>query len=181
VLMRIFGIEADFITGYAGSREIMLGLLRGDFDVTALSIESGLDVLGPDRARPLLQISHRGAHPGLRDIPNLDSRAQLIDRQPGWFADEPDRARRIVADVVAYLRLGRLLAGPPGMADGLRLCMREAVSSVLEDPAFEAAATRANRTLSPATADRVLAEIPAASEAIRRVAPIAAEAVHRTR
>jgi tripartite-type tricarboxylate transporter receptor subunit TctC len=43
VMMAILGIEARFVAGYAGSREVLLGMMRGDFDLFSMSIETAAD------------------------------------------------------------------------------------------------------------------------------------------
>jgi len=182
VLARMFGLQVDYVVGYPGSRELMLALLRGDFDAMSLSIETGLDALAPDRVIPLLLVtSERLPWPQLQAVPRLTGDDGLAGRRPDLFASEPAEILQLGEAVRDYLAFGRIIAGPGGIPDTRRRCLEDAVRTALRDPGLAAAAARAQRTLAVADAAQVRADVDRARAAVTRILPIAAAAARRTR
>lgn len=182
VVARLLGLDVDFVVGYPGSRELTLALIRGDFDAMSISIESVLDVLGPDRLTPLLLASSRPLpYPALEAVPRLRGDAGLLRERPELFDADRDLADGLAAAIEAYLEFGRVIAAPARLAEPLRRCLEEGTMAALRDPALGAAARRAGRTLDIADAARVRASIDATRAAISRIRPIALEAARRAR
>ncbi|MGD8276726.1 MAG: tripartite tricarboxylate transporter substrate-binding protein [Gemmatimonadota bacterium] len=182
VVGHLLGIDADFVVGYPGSRELTLALVRGDFDAMSISIESVVDVLGADRLTPLLLATSRPlSHPELDAVPRLRGESGLLRQRPDLFDADPAEADGLAAAIETYLDFGRVIAAPARLAAPLRRCLEQGVIAALRDPALEAAAQRAGRTLDIADASRVRASVAAARAAVARIVPIAAEAARRAR
>jgi tripartite-type tricarboxylate transporter receptor subunit TctC len=178
----LLGIRTEYLAGYPGSREALLGLQRGDTDFSSFDIETFLQVSDLDDLTPLLQITpERSPDPRMTNVPHLAGPTGLITRQPELFSGNRDRARSLSAAIVAYLELGRLFAGPPAMNASLRDCMEQAIAAALTDPGFTAAAQRANRSVDFLPGADVRRDIPAFRDAVRPIAPVAAAAVRRIR
>jgi tripartite-type tricarboxylate transporter receptor subunit TctC len=178
----LLGIVTEYVAGYPGSREVILGLLRGDCDITAVDIETFMQIPDLARAHALLQITaEHSSDRRLGDVPHLAGPTGLITLRPQLFAGEPRRARSLVAAIAAYLEFGRLFAGPGGMATPLRDCLDEGVHSALTDPGFASAARRAGRPIDVMAGADVRRAIPALMDAVRPIAPVAAAAARRIR
>jgi putative tricarboxylic transport membrane protein len=178
----LLGVRTEFVSGYPGSRELMLGLLRGDFEVTSLDIESYLDVPGLESTSPLLQITpERSPDPRLSGTPNLAGAAGLVSGRPELFVGDIEHVRSMTAAITAYLEFGRLFAGPPGMATALRDCVEHGIANALTDAGFAAAARRAGRSVDFATGADVRRNIASAVRAVRPIEQVTAAAVRRIR
>ncbi len=179
VVANILGIEADFVVGYPGSREVALAVMRGDVDVTTLDVETLAGMFGRDGLAALLLLGREQApYVQIDGVPHLTGDggvlAQMTNRPNG-----PAMAQVAVA-LDAFLDFGRLLAAPR-LPVPLARCLRESTWTALSDPRFHAAAARAGRSLDLVPGDRLSEAIPAARAAMRHVFPIAAAAARRSR
>jgi len=178
----LLGVRTEFVSGYPGSRELMLGLLRGDFEISSLDIESYVDVPGLESTTALLQITpERSPDPRLADAPNLAGPTGLVSARPDLFPGDAARVRSVTAAITAYLEFGRLFAGPPGMAPALRDCVEHGIHSALTDPGFAAAARRAGRSIDAMTGEEVRRSVPEAVRAVRAIEQVTAAAARRIR
>jgi tripartite-type tricarboxylate transporter receptor subunit TctC len=178
ILAHIFGLEVEYVVGYPGSRELLLALIRGDFDGMSLSLESGLDAIGPDRVVPLLMVTPEPlAEAGA--VPGLGGDAGLERRRPELFAADPVEVGELVAAIRDYLEFGRVIAAPAGLPDPLRRCLEDAVWTALRDPGLAAAAARAQRTLAALDAETTRNGVERTRAAVARILPIATRAARR--
>jgi tripartite-type tricarboxylate transporter receptor subunit TctC len=178
----LLGLRTEYISGYPGSREVILGLVRGDADFTSVDIETYLQVPDLQSLQPVLQITpERSPDPRIAAVPYLAGPAGLITRQPELFAGDPARARALVEAITVYLELGRLFAGPGQMSPELRDCVEAGVVAALRDPAFASAARRAGRSVDILAGADVRNKIPAAMATVRPIEPVAAAAARRIR
>jgi tripartite-type tricarboxylate transporter receptor subunit TctC len=170
------------VAGYPGSREVILGLLRGDCDITSLDIETFGQVPDLARMNPVLQITpERSADPRIPDVPHLAGPTGLISVQPELFVGDAARARSLADAIAAYLEFGRLFAGPGGMEPMLRDCLEQGMYTALTDPGFAEAARRAGRSIDIVAGADVRRGIPAVTDAVRPIVPVAAAAALRIR
>lgn len=178
----LLGLSTEYVPGYPGSREVFLGLLRGDCDITCVDIESFLDVPDLEGANPLLQITpERSPDPRIAEVPHLAGPSGLVATRPELFPGDPTRTRSLSAAIAAYLEFGRLFAGPAGMAPALRDCVEEGIHAALTDPGFAAAARRAGRSIDVATGAELRRDIPAILEAVRPMKAVTAAAARGIR
>jgi tripartite-type tricarboxylate transporter receptor subunit TctC len=178
----LLGLPTEYVPGYPGSRELILGLLRGDFDITCLDIESFLDLPDMDGIAPLMQITPGGsADPRIADVQHLIGPGGIVSRRPELFAADPTHVRSLTNAMSAYLGFGRLIAGPRGMAAELRDCLEQGIHTALTDPGFAAAARRAGRSIDIAPGGAVRRALPAVAEAVRAMEPVTAAAARTIR
>ncbi|CAN5875959.1 hypothetical protein BH23GEM9_BH23GEM9_08010 [soil metagenome] len=178
----LLGIATEYVAGYPGSREVILGLLRGDCDITSVDIETFMQIPDLARTHALLQITpERSPDQRISAVPHLAGPTGLITLRPELFAGDPARARSLVTAIAAYLEFGRLFAGPASMATSLRDCLEAGIHSALNDPGFASAARRAGRSIDVVAGANVRRSIPAVMEAVRPIAPVAAAAARRIR
>ncbi len=178
----LLGLPAEYVSGYPGSREVILGLLRGDCDITSVDIETFVQIPDLSRATPLLQITpERSPDPRIAVVPHLAGPTGLISTRPGLFVGNPAEARAVVEAVTVYLSFGRLIAGPAGIASPLGDCLHRAIGVALSDPGFVDAARRAGRSTDFLAGADVVRGLPAALAAVRPIAPLTAAAARRIR
>lgn len=178
----LLGLRTEFVAGYPGSTEVILGMQRGDCDITSLDIDTFIESPTLDTARPVLQITpERSPDPRIADVPHLTGPTGMISVEPQLFAGEPSRARALADAITAYLEFGRLFAGPAGMAPELRDCVESGIHRALQNPGFAAAARRAGRSIDVLGGAEIRRAIPATMAAVRPIAPVAAAAARRIR
>jgi hypothetical protein len=118
VMMAILGIDARFVAGYAGSREVLLGAIRGDFDLLSLSLESAGDQIGSGDVIPLATVIPDGeAAPRLPDVPSLGGPRGIVQQRPDLTPDR-ERALSLAETIHQYLGAGRLIAARRTADDG---------------------------------------------------------------
>lgn len=181
VVMAIFGIDARFLAGYPGSREILLGAMRGDFDVMSMTLETAVDQVVSGDVIPLALVIPEGESiPGLPTVPLLSGPRGILQQRPN-LAPDRDHALMLADTIRQYLGAGRLFAAPARLPDELRRCFEDGLRTVLPGRELQAAATRAQRSLSIAFGDELRRDIAAAREAVRVLKPLSADAQRRVR
>jgi tripartite-type tricarboxylate transporter receptor subunit TctC len=147
ILKNILGAKIRLIPGYAGTRETVLAMNRGEVDGGCALFGSSvkaqfLDDVKSGRMKLVIQMGNRKTDE-FGNIPSVFDYAKT----------DEDRA---VLDVeFRQLVLGRPLAGPPGIpADRLK-ALRDAFQATMADKDFLAEAEKAGLDIEPATAEEV--------------------------
>jgi tripartite-type tricarboxylate transporter receptor subunit TctC len=179
----LLGINTEFIAGFSGSRETSLAVLRGDVDIGSFNFESVLDRTEAGDLRPLLQISSEqiSGHSSLQDAPLLGGNAGVAARQALKLRRDVERATADAGAVAELAGAGRVIAAPLGLEEGLARCLEQRLHEALTNPAFEAAAAAASRSLNVARADEARADLQAAAEKAERFIPIVRETIRNLR
>jgi len=134
------GSEAEepvFLTGYTGTAESLVGLIRGDGNVAIAPIVSALAYVESGDLRAL---AVTGAVSGL---PGVATFAEL-----GYPELTP-------------LNVQRSIAGPPNLDPDFLAVLRAAFIAAVEDPEFQSRARGAGMTLDPAGGAEVVTEVEA--------------------
>lgn len=189
LIAHLFGLDAEFITGYPGSSEIALALQRGDVDAGSSDMGSTLTGIEAGSFVALLQMTRRPARltRALEGVPYLVGDEGLVANRPELFTESgdvgagPGNPRALAGQLVTFTSLGRLVVAPAGLPEELRGCLEAAVGSVLADPRFHASASRANRPLDVASATEVRRELSEASAAFTDLLRIVERAARRVR
>lgn len=181
VMASALGVEPDFVVGYPGSREVLLGLVRGDFDLTSLTAETAIDQVRSGDAIPIVTVFPEATdEAAFRAVPSLVGPDGLLARQPGYFPD-PARAATLVNSLSHYLGAGRLIAAPAGLPDEPRRCLEAGLRSVLTGGPFQASAERAGRSLSVAFGEELHRDVRDARQGVASLVPVVNEARRRIR
>jgi len=176
-------VEASFLSGFPGSRQTSLAVMRGDADLISNSFESILDRIEAGDLRPLLQISASpiADHPSLEGVPLLGGErglAALFARERGV---EPAEARADARGIINLVGAGRLVVAPRGLPPELFACMEEGLHEALGAPELVEAATAARRSLDTARADKTAAELRSVKERSSFFLPILRRALESAR
>jgi tripartite-type tricarboxylate transporter receptor subunit TctC len=164
ILKNILGAKIRLIPGYAGTRETVLAMNRGEVDGGCALFGSSvkaqfLDDMKSGRMKLVIQMGNRKTDE-FGNIPSVFDYAKTDD----------DRA--VLAIHFSQLLLGRPLAGPPDMpADRLKT-LRDAFKATMKDGEFLAEAARVGLDVDPATAEEV-------EELLKRFAAYPPEILHK--
>ena len=181
VIMAVLAIEARFVAGYPGSREVLLGAMRGDFDLLSVAIETAVDQIASGDVIPLATvIPHGVATAEFSDVAALSGPGGILERRPDLVPD-PERARDLATSIHQYLSAGRLVAAPAGLPDEIRRCLESGLRAVLTGGELRAASERAGRSLSIAFGEELHRDISAARAAAARLKPVSDDAQRRVR
>jgi len=152
IASEILGFEADFVIGYKGTKDRVLGLLRGEFDLVGAGASSVLPQVDAGELRPLVMIgvSPVGLEPGFRDVPRLGGPDGLAARRARVLGHDPEVAQSRADALDGTMAAGRLVAAPPGMDPGLASCMEARLFEAMTDSEFTAAMAKAKRPIDPA-------------------------------
>lgn len=135
--MGLMAKSPTFLTGYEGTTDQLVALVRGDGNVTLSPISTALQYIQSGNLRPLAVTgAGRSKH-----LPEVATFTEL-----GY----PN---------LAPLNVQRSVAGPPGMDPALLAQLRQAFSQAMADPEFIAAATKAQMDVAPLNGDDAAAAI----------------------
>jgi tripartite-type tricarboxylate transporter receptor subunit TctC len=135
--MGLMAKSPTFLTGYEGTTDQLVALVRGDGNVTLSPISTALQYIQSGNLRPLAVTgAGRSKH-----LPEVATFTEL-----GY----PN---------LAPLNVQRSVAGPPGMDPALLAQLRQAFSQAMADPEFIAAATKAQMDVAPLNGDEAAAAI----------------------
>lgn len=126
-----------FLTGYTGTAESLVGLIRGDGNVAVAPIASALPYIESGDLRAVA----------------VSGRARALDGVP-TFAE-------LGYPELTPLNVQRSLAGPPDMAPAMLADYRAAFAAATADPGFRRMAREAGMTLNPADGEAVIADVEA--------------------
>jgi len=167
MLARAFGFEVNFITGYEGSGDTNLSIIRGDTDGRMTSWPSALSVIEAGEGRPVVSIGYER----FPDYPDVPTALELLE-------DEEQKAvLRSVSNIAA---LHRTFIAPQGLDPAVTDELRAAISAALADPEVLAGAKADGLPIRPmdgATQQKVVAEIYEASSEIPPILKAAEESI----
>lgn len=129
------GIPAEIIHGYDSSKEMDMGMLRGEIEALWGSYSSRRKMVKAGEQFLILQSGKKRSS----EIPDV----------PTWFEVAPStRAMQILTVLTAMHETGRPVAGPPGIADDRVAFLREAFDKAMHDPDFLKDANKSKSPLS---------------------------------
>ncbi len=135
--MGLMAKSPTFLTGYEGTTDQLVALVRGDGNATLSPISTAMQYIQSGNLRALAVTgTARSKH-----LPDVATFTEL-----GY----PD---------LAPLNVQRSIAGPPGMDPALLTQLRTAFDKAMADPEFIAAATKAQMDVAPLNGDQAAAAI----------------------
>lgn len=160
LLKIMFGVDLQFVTGYADGSQVVLALERGEIDLLCQTWSS-LKIAHPDWlekgfVRPLIFFG-LGADAELRGLTSVMDIAR------------DDEQRRILEIVLAPTAAGRPFAAPPGIPAERLAALRAAFSAAARDAAFLEDARKTRVDIAPldgAATDALLRDIFASPPAL---------------
>lgn len=117
--------KSEVVSGYQGTREYTLGVIRGDTESAVLPTESTR-----------------------KFVESGDIRGLLVTEHPSPWPNVPS-ARDLGIDDLDGMAIHRLVAGPPNLPANVRDILETAFAKALADPEMKAQAAKSNRPLHP--------------------------------
>jgi len=139
ILQDALNLPLQLVPGFDGT-EAELSMLRGEVAAqvgTATSLQSFVD---NGNGHFVLMLSDSDSYAG---IPRADRYAS------------DDRGRELLSLISTLSQIGRLTAGPPGIAPEILQTLREAVMAAMTDPGYITEGERLGLPMDPAPGDRV--------------------------
>ena len=135
ITMEALGLPLDIVHGYDSSKEMDMGMLRGEIEALWGSYSSRRKMVKAGEQFIILQSGMK--------------RSSAIPDVPTWFEVAPsERAKQILTVLTAMHETGRPIAGPPGISSERLEFLREAFYKAMHDPDFLKDAKKAKRVLS---------------------------------
>ena len=177
------GIDAEYVGGYRGSRDVTLAMLRGELDVTALGIESSQALVRSGEARPIMVATDQPlpAESGMRDVP-------VLGGSDGIAAKRAAATGRSVADAVAMasavaeiIQERRVVVAPAGLPTDVSTCLENGFLEAANAPAFSDELLKAGRVIQVLHRGELVERLGKAEQAATTLAPLAQAAAKRLR
>lgn len=160
------GVETDVVAGYNGSSEFVAAVLRGDVDMTTLSLETAIKRIKGNAAHIGLILSD-GPIPEAPDVPYLAGEGGLAEAFAANLpeAERIERARlaRIATDLSQSVRAIFIARTVPG---DLRDCLRSGIAETLDSQELHERLAAQDRPLSPIKGQDAVAKTKAIMDAL---------------
>lgn len=146
VAASLLGAEARYITGYDGSSDFGAAVLRGETDMTSVSLSSALRLAQGGDLQVVLLIADR-PHPLVPDVPYLAGEGGVVDRFTAGQDAGSRAAAMDLAQSIANIPDARGIMAPSAMEPDKLACLSELVDAAVVDPEFADLVTAQGRTL----------------------------------
>ena len=131
----VLGLKASVVTGYSGSHEVILGLIRGDAHLIAITVSSGYQYVSSGDLKPILVMGGKKRSPALPDTP---TGAEL-----GY-------------NTLAAAMLYRAVYAPPKTPGKITGILSNALAKALQDKRVIDWAKKADRQVGPVMSNKEL-------------------------
>ena len=145
VLMELFGINGEVVTGFGSSNEAYLAVIAGNVDAHSRSLGSQLPGIEAGDADPLLII-------GSEPVEQLDDVATLLEVVP-------EDKRELAEAHTELIESGRTIAAPPETDPQVLDELRTAFEEVVTDSEYQKAAEESGRPVTFASGEDVEAMV----------------------
>ena len=140
----LLGIPANVISGYKGTNDYIVAVMRGDGDAAVASLTAIQAFRDAGSIRVLCTFESKGSIPGVPDATMLG---------------QPD-----LADIVQL----RPIAAPPGLPADIKAAYSKALVTAMRDPAVTAWAQKKHASLAPDDAEETLKLLEVQSKFVAR-------------
>lgn len=154
LLIQILGLDGRVVTGFDGSDESELAVVRGDVDGQTGDLDSRIDAIEAGDQRPMLVLDAER----VEDLPDVPALLEL---------DLGQQEQALAESLIDLSAFGRPIVGPPGLPEDRLSCLRDALKRSVESPELLAEADKQQRPLTWLSGDELdervgrLADAPA--------------------
>jgi tripartite-type tricarboxylate transporter receptor subunit TctC len=135
IISEALGIPYEVVTGYVGSSEYLIGVMRGEIDAAFVNLSTASPYLESGDVKMLAVIGEESATPNIPDAADLGI---------------PELNNIVVV---------RMVGAPPGLPEDIKSILERALLSALDDPGFqdwlEQTGTEAHAAGADATAETI--------------------------
>lgn len=128
--MAVVGFKGEFLSGYKGSAQYILGSVRGDGDIAVAPVQTFQKFVESGDIVPVVTFQQESTFEGVPTIAE---------------AGYPE---------LAGLGVERYVAGSPGIPDDIRKMLSDAIQKAIQDPETQAWAKQTNRPFAALDADQ---------------------------
>ena len=128
VMIGALGLKAEIVSGYKGTKEMTVALIRGDTEAAVLPNTSTRKYIQAGDVRPL-----------------------VTTQSPSPF--KAPTTSDIGHPELTGLSINRIVGGPPGLPAAIRKALVNAFAKAMQDPGLIAAAKKAKRPFDPANGE----------------------------
>lgn len=133
VFAEAFGLKAEHITGYKGTNDYIVGIVRGDGDIAVAPVSTFRQFVESGAIRPLLTFEAKSSMPGVKTVAEL-GHSELTG-----------------------LAVERFVVAPPGTPANVVKILSDAMGKAANDPELKATAAKTGEPLDFIPADRAQA------------------------
>jgi tripartite-type tricarboxylate transporter receptor subunit TctC len=125
IMMGVLGFKGELVSGYKGTKEMTVAVIRGDVPASALPVNAMRKYVQSGDIRPLITTEDPSPYKGVKS-----ARAMGIDDLDG-------------------MAIQRLAGGAPGIPKAVQEILSNAFTKAMADPKLVAAAKKAKRPFAP--------------------------------
>ena len=182
VVGRALGIDIEAVTGYEGTSEMTAAILRGEADISGMSLTTSKR-RAQDEGIEIMMVLSEGPYPEEPDLPYLAGEGSIAWALTEDLPEEDRVFQRGLAESVARLRgSARGMFVSTNMSDVRQACVAELMDAAISDPEFVASAEAQGRPVASMNAEEAAAFTADLISAYANVSPtleaIAAEVMN---
>ncbi len=142
LLISVFDMDAELVTGFEGSSEVELALLQGSVDAMSGQLDSRQAAIESGDQQALVTFDRE--------------RAEIAPDTPAVLELELDEEQKALVEAhLDLLDMGRPIVGPPKMEESALECLRGAMADAVEDPDLVAQAEENERPFNYLSGDEL--------------------------
>ena len=168
VAAHVFDFEIMPVTGYAGSKEASMAIVRGEVDLFQVSLGTALPLIRNGDIKGIVVYSLERL-PELPEVPTLVE----IANDNNFGLTEEDK--KIIRAIINVDEVRRLIIAPPGLDESKTSILREAVKKALHDPELIAHSKQMNRPIIYLEGEKIAQLISETMEVKELIKPILEE------
>jgi tripartite-type tricarboxylate transporter receptor subunit TctC len=165
VVAHVFGFEIIPVTGYAGSKESSIAVIRGDVDLWQYSSGTTLPLIKNGDVKAMV-IYGLKREPELPEVPTL---VEIVNDDDFGLGET---SRKIIKAIINVGEVKRVIMAPPGLDESRTEILREAVKKALHDPELIARLKQINRPIVYLEGEKVAQLINEITEIRELIKPI---------
>ncbi len=179
----VLELDVVQVSGYPGTRETSMALIRGEVDLSGFTFESMLDRTRSGDLVPILRISSAvdQRHPELREVPALVGPDGVAAARARELGRDPAPRVALAEAIDRVLSSGRLVLAPAGLDPEVAACLQAGLATVLADPGFLESARRAARSIHYGDPELLAAQLVEARADLERMGSLVQEHVAAAR
>jgi tripartite-type tricarboxylate transporter receptor subunit TctC len=171
----LLGFEVVDVPLQGGSQATSLAIIRGELDVTAMSVDSAKQVIDAGEMRPILVLADAVPEgmDWLADVPLLGGPDGWAVRRAAPAGLTPEEALKRASALAASASSVRAMIAPPGVSPDLARCLDSFVTTVAASPEAVAALAGKGRFIAPLPASSLDPIRVQARESVAWLKPLA--------
>lgn len=154
---KLMGLDIDVIAGYEGTREMAAAVIRGEADVSKMSITTALK-RAKDEAIDVVLIMSEGPDPDAPEVPYFTGEGSVVwEKTKSMDPEKAALSRDIASSIVAMRKSVRGIFMSKDAPQDQRECTAQILDVALADPTFIETVKAQGRPVAAMSADQARA------------------------